>query len=58
MLENGDVGTELSKMITPRVLTDTLMTLSHLTNAEAREAEIIIMETLFDAHHPCIGNYY
>ena len=55
LMENGDAGTEVSKMISPLVLTDALMTLSHLPNADAQEAEVIIMETLFDSHHPCIG---
>ena len=55
MLENGEMGGELSKMIAPHILVDSLLTLSNLPNAETQEAEIIIMETLFDAHHPCIG---
>ena len=54
-MENADGGMDLSKMIPPLVLTDGLMTLSHLPNADTQEAEVIIMETLFDAHHPCIG---
>ena len=45
-------------MISPRILADSLMTLSHVPNAEAAEAETIIMETLFDAHHPCIGIFF
>ena len=55
LVENADCGMDLSKMIPPLVLTDGLMTLSHLPNADTQEAEVIIMETLFDAHHPCIG---
>ena len=55
LVENADAGSELSKMIPPMILTDGLMTLSHLPNADTQEAEVIIMETLFDAHHPCIG---
>ena len=55
LVENADSGMDLSKMIPPLVLTDGLMTLSHLPNADTQEAEVIIMETLFDAHNPCIG---
>ena len=55
LVENPEASAELSKMISPLILTDALMTLSHLPNADAQEAEVIVMETLFDAHHPYIG---
>ncbi len=54
-IENGDVGTEQSRMIPARVLTESLLTLCNIPNTERLEGEAIAMETLIDSHHPCIS---
>jgi len=40
---------------TCRIIANVFATITAVPNAEASEAELIAMETLFDAHHPAIG---
>ena len=51
--ENGEVSTEVE--IPSRVLAETLAVIASMPSADTREAELIAIETLFDAHHPRIG---
>ncbi len=54
-LECRAVEEDVAKTTSSRILAESLLTLSHVLNAEAGEAEAVAMETLFDAHHPSIG---
>lgn len=60
-LDPGDSGessqADPGGVVTPRILAESLAALAYVPNAEIGEAEVIVMETLLDAHHPCIGNY-
>ena len=52
-LENGEG--ESNSVVTPRLLTETLFSLTSIPNIDPAEAEAISLEILFDAHHPSIS---
>ncbi|KAI0222670.1 eIF-2-alpha kinase activator GCN1 [Lamellibrachia satsuma] len=54
---NGFTEGTGDKYISPRVLTEAITTLASVPAPDVAEAEMIAMETLLDAHHPCIVHY-
>ena len=42
---------------TSRIIADVFATITAVPRVEAPLAEMIAMETLFDAHHPAIGTF-
>lgn len=50
--DNAEVS---HKYIKPKVLYEALSTLAIIPHAEPSESQLIALEILQDAHHPCIG---
>ena len=48
-------GDQSTRQVTGRILADALACITAIPAAEPTEAELVAMETLYDAHHPCIG---
>lgn len=56
-LEEGETNEQTAnKSVSPRVLAECMSTITAIQKAESTEAEMVAFETIFDAHHPCIGN--
>ncbi|ELU01733.1 hypothetical protein CAPTEDRAFT_190553, partial [Capitella teleta] len=51
--ENIEDGADV-KFINPSVLSNALLALTSIPHPEPKEAELVAMEVLVDAHHPCI----
>ncbi|ELT88389.1 hypothetical protein CAPTEDRAFT_195675 [Capitella teleta] len=51
--ENIEDGADV-KFIKPSVLSNALLALTSIPHPEPKEAELVAMEVLVDAHHPCI----
>ena len=46
---------DLQKYISPRILSQALISLSNVPKVDTKDAESIAKSTLVVAHHPCIG---
>ena len=46
---------DLQKYISPRILSQALISLSNVPKVDTKDAESIAKATLVVAHHPCIG---
>ena len=49
---------DLQKYISPRILSQALISLSNVPKVDTKDAESIAKATLVVAHHPCTGKLY
>lgn len=57
-LEDGETSEQASnKSVLPRILAECMSTITAIQKADGAEAEMVAFETIFDAHHPCLGEF-
>ena len=57
MVEDGERETLLEQMkyVSPKILSDAVVTISTIAKAENNDAVSVAKASLVPAHHPCIG---